>query len=236
MTGVNNLTLGIWGIDAGTGQTIPLTPNQQGQYFGAGVASIVVSIAAAGANQPPTTITIPNPRNLLPPPPAVAIPGFGAIPIPAAPPIQIPLPIANLTTATVTIAGTNYIIMMSTAGTNGGGGGPAVPAGGNGNPTPSPQTGSLFERTFQTPKGPVGFLAEVEVSGKTLHLKDVVIYGEGSTPLTGLMNEVLAARTHLINEARAMGFEQLRITGQRVESSSSANPGHLVDITFDLTM
>ena len=139
VTGVNNLTLGIWGIDAGTGQTIPLTPNQQGQYFGAGVASITVSIAAAGASQPPTTITIPNPRNLLPPP-AVVIPSVGVISIPAAPPIPIPLPIANLTTATVTIAGTNFIIMMST-GTNGGGG-PAVPAGGNGNPTQPPSSGA----------------------------------------------------------------------------------------------
>jgi hypothetical protein len=45
----------------------------------------------------------------------------------------------------------------------------------------------------------------------------------------------LAARTQLINEARAMGFERLRITGQRVASSSSANPGHLVDLIMDLT-
>ncbi|MFN7769050.1 MAG: hypothetical protein ACK5UC_17740, partial [Planctomycetaceae bacterium] len=103
------------------------------------------------------------------------------------------------------------------------------------NRLPAPQTGSLFERSFQTSKGPVGFLAEVDVSGKTLHLKDVVIFGEGSTPLTGLTKEVLAARTQLINEARAMGFERLRITGQRVASSSSANPGHLVDLIMDLT-
>jgi hypothetical protein len=106
-------------------------------------------------------------------------------------------------------------------------------------PVPSqisiPQTGSLFERTFQTSKGPVGFLAEVEVRGKTLHLQDAVIYGEGVTPLTGLTKEVLAARTQLITEARAMGFERLRITGHRVASSSSANPGHLVDLSIDLS-
>ena len=65
--------------------------------------------------------------------------------------------------------------------------------------------------------------------------KDIAIYGEGTAPLTGLRNEVFAARTQIINEAKAMGFEQLRITGQRVAKSSSANPGHLIDITVDLT-
>ena len=93
----------------------------------------------------------------------------------------------------------------------------------------------MFERTFQTPKGPVGFLAETAVEGDTLILKDVVVYGEGTTPLTDLTREAFAARTQLIEEAKALGFKKLRITGQRVQTSSSGNPGHVIDITIDLT-
>ena len=76
-----------------------------------------------------------------------------------------------------------------------------------------PKTGDLFEPTFQTPKGPVGSLAETVVEGDTLALKDVVVYGEGTTPLTGLTREALAARTQLMAEAKALGFKKLRITG-----------------------
>jgi hypothetical protein len=99
----------------------------------------------------------------------------------------------------------------------------------------APSTGDLFERTFQTSQGPVDLLAETVVEGKTLLLKDVVVYGRGSSSLAGLTKEALAARTQLVNEAEAWGFEKLRITGQRVQSSSSANPGHTIDITIDLT-
>ena len=105
----------------------------------------------------------------------------------------------------------------------------------NAEPVPVPKTGDLFERTFPTPKGPVGFIAEVEVDGKTLWLKDIVVYGEGTAPLTGLRSEVFAARSQLMNEAKLMGFDKLRLSGKRVASSSSANPGHIVDVTVDLT-
>jgi hypothetical protein len=93
----------------------------------------------------------------------------------------------------------------------------------------------LLERTFQTPRGPIDFLAEIVVEGKTVILRSVVVYPRGSSKLTGLTRETLAARTQLKNEAKAWGFEKLRITGQRVQSSSSANPGHAIDITIDLT-
>ena len=98
-----------------------------------------------------------------------------------------------------------------------------------------PKTGDLFERTFQTARGPVDLLAETVVEGDTLILKDVVVYGRSTSNLTGLAKEALAARTQLIEEAKALGFKKLKITGQRVESSSSGNPGHPIDITVDLT-
>ena len=97
-----------------------------------------------------------------------------------------------------------------------------------------PKTGDLFERAFQTSKGPVDFLAETVVEGDTLILKNVVVYGRSPTNLTGLTKDALAARTQLIEEARALGFKTLKITGQRVQSGSSGNPGHPIDITVDL--
>jgi hypothetical protein len=97
------------------------------------------------------------------------------------------------------------------------------------------KTGDLFERTFQTAKGPVDLLAEIVVESDTLILKDVVVYGRAQSKLTGLTKEALAARTQLIEEAKELGFKKLKITGQRVPSSSSGNPGHAIDITVDLT-
>jgi len=95
------------------------------------------------------------------------------------------------------------------------------------------KAGELFERIIHTSKGPVGMLAEVIIIDKVLHLQDVVIYGQGQ--LSGLLRELLQAKTQLINEAKAAGFDILRITGRRVPGSSSANPGKTVDVTIDLT-
>jgi hypothetical protein len=93
--------------------------------------------------------------------------------------------------------------------------------------------GELFERTIHTSKGPVGMLAEVVITGKVLHLQDVVIYAQGQ--LSGLLRELLQAKTQLINEAKAAGFDTLHITARRVPSSSSAHPGKTIDVTIDLT-
>ena len=95
------------------------------------------------------------------------------------------------------------------------------------------KSGELFERIIQTSQGPIGILAEVTIAGKLLHLKDMVIYGQGR--LSGLLHELLQAKTQLFNEAKAAGFETLRLTGQRVSGSSSANPGKTVDVIIDLT-
>jgi hypothetical protein len=64
---------------------------------------------------------------------------------------------------------------------------------------------------------------------------DIIAYGREPAALTGLTKEALAARNQLIDEATAMGFKKLRITGQRIQSSSSGNPGQFIDITVDLT-
>ena len=85
------------------------------------------------------------------------------------------------------------------------------------------QAGELFERAIHTFQGPVGMLAEVVITGKVLHLQDVVIYGQGQ--LSGLLRELLQAKTPLIHAAKAAGFDTLRMTGRRVPGSSSAHPG-----------
>ena len=95
------------------------------------------------------------------------------------------------------------------------------------------KAGGLFERTIHTSKGPIGILAEVMITDKVLHLQDVVIYGQGQ--LSGLLRELLQAKTQLIHEAKAAGFDTLHITGRRVSGSSSAHPGKVIDVTVDLT-
>lgn len=97
------------------------------------------------------------------------------------------------------------------------------------------QTGDLFERTFATSQGDVGFLAEVEIAGTMLHLKDIVVFEVSGKVLRGLKRDVLTARSLLIDEAIKLGFTALRLTGTRLPTSSSAQPGHQVDILIDLT-
>lgn len=67
---------------------------------------------------------------------------------------------------------------------------------------------------------------------KTLHLKDLIIYPRGNNALTGLTREFLYLRTQLVKAARILGFRTLKITGKRVEKSTSANPGKEIDITI----
>jgi hypothetical protein len=98
-----------------------------------------------------------------------------------------------------------------------------------------PITGDLFERTIYTSKGPIDMLAEVVIQGDAIHLKDVTIFPRAAEPLTGLNREILAARTQLINEIRTQEFKQLRITGKRLATSSSAFPGKEIDVTLDVS-
>ena len=95
--------------------------------------------------------------------------------------------------------------------------------------------GQTFERTIQTSKGPVDVMAETVIKGKTLHLKNIAIFGRDSKPLTGLSREFFKAKTALIKEAKAAGFQKLRITGVRhPTASTSASPGKFVDMTIEL--
>jgi len=96
------------------------------------------------------------------------------------------------------------------------------------------KTGDYFEHTIDTPKGPVDILADVVADGDTLTLKDISIFGRGDGPLEGLTKEVFKGKTEIFDQAREMGFKKIRILGERIEGSTSANPGKIIDITKDL--
>jgi hypothetical protein len=95
--------------------------------------------------------------------------------------------------------------------------------------------GGLFEATVASPAGNVGVLAETTISGSTLTLSDVAVYGE-SGPFVGQVGAgtLLRARTAVVELAARQGFETLRITGVRVPGSSALKPGTIVDWTLNL--
>ncbi len=93
------------------------------------------------------------------------------------------------------------------------------------------RNGDIILREFRTSRGTVDLAAEVQISGRSLHLKDVAVFPRGTDRLSVGAREVIAIRNQLAQEARAYGFRELRITGTRV---SGANPGKQVDILIDL--
>ena len=95
--------------------------------------------------------------------------------------------------------------------------------------------GDLFEHTINTKKGPVDFLAETVIKGDTLILKDVAVFGrKGNEALTGLQKDIFRGAAQLKDFARQQGFKRLEIKGTRVQTSSSARPGHDVALGWDL--
>jgi RHS repeat-associated protein len=95
--------------------------------------------------------------------------------------------------------------------------------------------GALFETTITTTAGEVGVLAEVEVVGSQLILRDLAIFGKAGA----LVNQVghgafLALRSQIARQAALAGYSTLRIIADRSAQSSSALPGKMIDITIRL--
>lgn len=103
-------------------------------------------------------------------------------------------------------------------------------------PRPSvdaPEPGQLFERRFEVKGSSVELLAEVEITGATLHLRDIAIFPAGAERTTlGATAILRVLRRELLPEIRSHGFARLRITGTRL---SGAGPGRKVDITIELS-
>lgn len=95
------------------------------------------------------------------------------------------------------------------------------------------EPGGLFEWASDIGHVRVEFLAEVEVEGATLHLRDVAVFPSGTgQAVVGAASLLRALRQELIPHVRAAGFERLRITGTRF---SGTRPGRTLDITISLT-
>ena len=88
---------------------------------------------------------------------------------------------------------------------------------------------------INTPAGSVRFVAEVEVSGTQLILKDILVYpvDTGARIQVGV-KEVLSAARPLLTEATNAGFNSVRFIADRSLALGSANPGRQVDFTRSL--
>jgi len=96
-----------------------------------------------------------------------------------------------------------------------------------------PAPGELFERTYDLDGVEVGLLAEVEIDGSQVHLKDIAVFPSGvdqASPGLAAVRRVL--RQELLPELAAEGFTSARISGVRV---TGPTPGRRVDLVFDLS-
>lgn len=96
-----------------------------------------------------------------------------------------------------------------------------------------PASGGLFERTYDIGGVEVGVLAEVEIDGSQVHLKDIAVFPNGvDTASPGVAAVLRVLRRELLAELAAEGFTSARITGERV---TGPTPGRRVDLVFDLS-
>jgi RHS repeat-associated protein len=92
-------------------------------------------------------------------------------------------------------------------------------------------SGDVIERDIETSQGLIRMEATVEIVGRELHLKDFSIFPYGPDLKIGF-REVAALRSQLVNQYREMGFESLRISGERV---TGVNPNRPIEYFIDLT-
>jgi hypothetical protein len=74
-------------------------------------------------------------------------------------------------------------------------------------------------------------LAEVELDGERLTLKDVAIYPLDAAKLAVGVRAIRALFRRIADVASAEGFSQVRVTSRRY---SGASPGRAVDVIIDL--
>ena len=90
--------------------------------------------------------------------------------------------------------------------------------------------GELFEAHIEKDGVGIDALAEVHVDGKRLVLKDIVIYtNSGDMPNEIGTKPFLKWLNSIKQQASNQGFEELQIIGQRVQNSTSANPGSIIN-------
>ena len=97
------------------------------------------------------------------------------------------------------------------------------------------RNGELYENFIEVDGHRIEALAEIEIDGDRLILRDIAIYSnEGDIPNkigASAMKEWLGS---IKEAARGQGFKQVQIIGQRAQHSTSANPGSIINRIFDL--
>jgi hypothetical protein len=89
----------------------------------------------------------------------------------------------------------------------------------------------LYERSFETPAGPVDVLAEIVLHETQIELRDIAVYPSGGSHFTISPTELLGwARLAMLEIAEA-GFDELLVTGTRL---SGARPGRRVNLVIRL--
>ena len=97
------------------------------------------------------------------------------------------------------------------------------------------KTGDLYESYIMVNGHRIDAIAEIEVHGERLILKDMAMYSnEGDIPNQIGTGEIFKWLKDVKKQARNQGFKELQIIAQRAEHSTSANPGHIIDRVFNL--
>lgn len=97
------------------------------------------------------------------------------------------------------------------------------------------KTGDLYEDSIDVDGHRIDALAEVEVEGDRLILKDLAIYSnEGDIPNQIGASEFKTWLNTVKEQAKNQGFKELQIIAQRAEHSTSANPGHVINKIIQL--
>ena len=92
------------------------------------------------------------------------------------------------------------------------------------------KAGGLYEDSIKIGEHRIDALAEVEIDGDRLILKDVAIYSnEGDIPNQIGVNEFIKWLDVVKRQAQKQGFKELQIIAKRAEHSTSANPGHIIN-------
>ncbi len=83
----------------------------------------------------------------------------------------------------------------------------------------------------------IDILSDIEIleGGSTLFLKDIVIYPRGEKSFKGeATKEMISLIRQISRAAKKLRFKKLVIKGERLESSTSSDPGHNVYIVKNL--
>lgn len=103
------------------------------------------------------------------------------------------------------------------------------------NTLPVFKAGELFEDSIEVNGIHVGLLAETEIVGDTVTLKNIAIYSDqGDVPNQIGMGPMIKWSKKLKKVGAAQGFKMIKVEGFRVPNSSSANPGREVKFKFKI--